>query len=88
MYSFSLEVSLILKGQIGSLPVKSGELEGLFWTEIHATKDLNFMLVKTNQKDHASLTPSTHCKLDLVQDFQDSALPDPIHDKLTLGIKR
>ncbi len=44
-----------------------------------AIKELaNFTLEKTNQKDHGSKISLTHCKLDLVKEFQDSALPKSV----------
>ena len=41
-----------------------------------------FMLEKFNQEDNAHLTPSTHCKLDLVYYFHNSAPPGPIHNQI------
>ena len=50
-----------------------------------AIKELvNFMFEKKEPKDYSSFTPSTYCKVDVVFDFDDSALPGPIHNQTRL----
>ncbi len=47
-----------------------------------ALKELvNFMFEKRNQNITQVFTPLTHCNAHVVFDFQDTALPDPIHIK-------
>ena len=40
------------------------------------------MFEKGNQNITQVFTPSTHCEADVVLDFQDSALPGPIHNQI------